>query len=73
MVSRIDTRRTLAPVFRLRKDLLAALIAVNETWRQRKALAELDDDRLKDLGLTRTEAKNEANRPIWDAPSTWKR
>jgi uncharacterized protein YjiS (DUF1127 family) len=32
---------------------------------QRRALAELDDDRLRDIGLTRAEAQNEAATPFW--------
>jgi uncharacterized protein YjiS (DUF1127 family) len=41
--------------------------------RQRKTLASLDDHMLKDLGLTREQAEIEADRPFWDAPSSWKR
>ena len=33
--------------------------------RQRKALAELDDRLLRDIGITRTEARKEAARPFW--------
>lgn len=39
--------------------------------RQRRALARLDDDRLRDLGLTRHEALREARRPVWDHPGHW--
>ncbi|MEO1139069.1 MAG: DUF1127 domain-containing protein [Pseudomonadota bacterium] len=35
-------------------------------YRERKALARLDDAALADIGLTREEAMTEANRPIWD-------
>jgi uncharacterized protein YjiS (DUF1127 family) len=38
------------------------------TWRQRCALARLDDRRLRDVGLTEAEAWAEANRPFWDLP-----
>lgn len=48
----------------------AAALAVR---RQRRALAELDDHRLDDLGLTREEARTEAERPIWDVPAHWTR
>jgi uncharacterized protein YjiS (DUF1127 family) len=41
--------------------------------RQRRALADLDDHILRDVGLTRAQAEAEADRPIWDAPSNWKR
>ena len=39
--------------------------------RQRRALSCLDDHLLKDIGLTRTETRNEAGRSIWDAPDNW--
>lgn len=34
--------------------------------RTRQRLALLDEDRLRDLGITRAEAMTEARRPIWD-------
>jgi uncharacterized protein YjiS (DUF1127 family) len=42
-------------------------------WRQRQHLAELDDARLDDLGITRAEAEAESRRPLWDAPAHWRR
>lgn len=36
--------------------------------RQREALAALDDRALRDLGIDRQTAWNEANRPFWDLP-----
>ncbi len=33
--------------------------------RQRKALAKLDDRLLRNIGITRTEARKEAARPFW--------
>ena len=36
-----------------------------ESSAQRRALAELDDDRLRDIGLTREEAQAEAATPFW--------
>ena len=41
--------------------------------RQRAHLARLDADALSDVGLTAAEARKEASRPVWDAPSHWKR
>jgi uncharacterized protein YjiS (DUF1127 family) len=32
---------------------------------QRRALVELDDDRLRDIGLNRSEAQAEAGKPFW--------
>lgn len=39
---------------------------------QRNKLAQLDDTRLADIGITRAEAKAEASRPFWDVPKGWK-
>ncbi len=36
-----------------------------ETYRQRKALAALDDHMLKDIGLTRCDVDAEVSRPFW--------
>ena len=36
-----------------------------ERHRQRRALAELDDRLLDDIGITRSQATIEANRPLW--------
>lgn len=40
--------------------------------RQRRQLALLDAARLEDIGLSQTEARREADRPFWDAPSYWR-
>lgn len=37
--------------------------------RQRQQLAELSDEMLKDVGISRTEAVREASRHFWDEPS----
>lgn len=42
-----------------------------DLYRQRRALAKMDNAQLVDLGLTRAEAQAEAKRPIWDAPNHW--
>jgi uncharacterized protein YjiS (DUF1127 family) len=36
-----------------------------ERSRQRRALSELDDERLDDIGVTRTEAEREFAKPFW--------
>jgi uncharacterized protein YjiS (DUF1127 family) len=45
--------------------------SVIRTWfergRQRRALAELDDRLLRDIGVTFEQAKREAARPFWSA------
>lgn len=58
------------PVTRHRRSvatprLLAWLGAVMDMARQRYALAELDDRLLRDAGITRAEAREEARKPIW--------
>lgn len=62
----------LPPGPRIGQRLFGALrpaVAVILTWRarraQRIALAHLEDRLLKDIGLTRTEAAQEARRPFW--------
>ncbi|MEM1432293.1 MAG: DUF1127 domain-containing protein [Pseudomonadota bacterium] len=41
-------------------------------YRQRQDLASLDDHLLKDIGLSKDQARQEAERPIWDVPSNWR-
>ncbi len=40
--------------------------------RQRRDLAALDDAMLRDIGVTRSQALDEAARPFWDAPRHWR-
>ena len=40
-----------------------------ERCRQRRALADLDDRLLHDIGITRSEAQREAAKPFWYAGS----
>jgi uncharacterized protein YjiS (DUF1127 family) len=66
MQSRSSTRAS--PPGRLTQAFSAFaswLLACAERSAQRRALAELDDDRLRDIGLTRAEAQIEAARPFW--------
>ncbi|NDW44821.1 DUF1127 domain-containing protein [Ruegeria sp. PrR005] len=42
-------------------------------WRQRRALARLDDRALDDIGVSRAQAEAEARRSVWDAPDFWRR
>jgi uncharacterized protein YjiS (DUF1127 family) len=44
---------------------VALLVLWHERWRQRRRLAELDDRLLQDIGKTRKEATDEANKPFW--------
>ncbi len=38
----------------------------------RARLLDMDDAMLADIGLTRTEARQEAARPVWDVPANWR-
>ena len=40
-----------------------------EVARERRALREMPDEALKDIGLSRIEADREAARPFWDLPA----
>ncbi|WP_422072228.1 DUF1127 domain-containing protein [Tranquillimonas rosea] len=57
-----------APVRGRRPGLLSRLLAVHAVWRERRALADLDDRALRDIGVTRGAARDEAARPIWELP-----
>ena len=41
------------------------LLQWQETWRQRKHLASLDDAALKDIGLSRADVAAELRKPVW--------
>lgn len=41
------------------------IMAANERWRQRQALMSLDEHLLKDIGLSRSDAEHEAEKPFW--------
>ncbi|MGX9357137.1 DUF1127 domain-containing protein [Roseobacteraceae bacterium S113] len=56
-----------------RRSLFPSPLALFALARQRRALRGLDDARLADLGLTRADALEEANRPLWDVPQHWVR
>jgi len=52
-------------------SLLARVFTLQAIWTERKKLASLDPDRLRDLGITPDEARREAKRAAWDAPERW--
>ncbi|ABV94511.1 conserved hypothetical protein [Dinoroseobacter shibae DFL 12 = DSM 16493] len=54
----------------LSRRALSALVGL---WRTRRALRDLDDRMLRDIGVSRSEALTEARRPIWDVPTGWRR
>jgi uncharacterized protein YjiS (DUF1127 family) len=50
---------------------LAALLDLIRTWRrrayERQMLAGMNDQLLRDIGITRCDAMNEASKPFWRA------
>ncbi|KAA2313636.1 DUF1127 domain-containing protein [Pseudooceanicola sediminis] len=57
---------------RIAKSPLSRLAMLLGIHRERRALHHLDDALLRDIGLTRHEARTEARRPAWDAPERWR-
>lgn len=55
-----------------RRGPLRRLREMLALYRQRRQLAALDPARLRDLGLTRAQADEEAMRPVWDVPRNWR-
>jgi uncharacterized protein YjiS (DUF1127 family) len=47
------------------RDLFDLIAIWGERWRQRRALAALDDRLLGDIGLTRADVAREAAKPFW--------
>lgn len=60
-----NTRHTSRPA-PVRRLTLLDLLAL---YRERRALANLDEDALEDLGLTRKQADTESQRHFWDIPA----
>ncbi len=59
--SRLQTPRSTQ-----RRISLSGLIALR---RERRSLRQLDDNALRDIGLTREAAETEARRWFWDIPA----
>ena len=62
---RVEALTRSAMIRRQRRSFLALLLDIDATYRQRRALAEMDAERLNDLGLTKSEAVLEAQKPFW--------
>ena len=72
-LSRPLSRALSQPVSRARRGLLPRLLDLFALRRQRSHLGRLPPHLLRDIGLTEEEARTEADRPLWDAPSHWRR
>jgi Uncharacterized conserved small protein len=70
------TRSHAAPVTALQRPvfgrMLKALVAMRALHRQRRQLSAMEAHRLDDIGLSLDQARREAARPFWDAPSYWR-
>ena len=64
---RVDALTRSAMIRRQRRSFLALLLDIDATYRQRRALAEMNAVRLDDIGLTKSEAELEAQKPFWQA------
>lgn len=53
--------------------ILNRIAAWSAVARQRRQLAQLDADSLRDIGLTKDDVAKETARPFWDAPVHWRR
>ncbi len=62
-------RNTVSP----RVSVFSMLSQTYAVWRQRQTLKSLDTAALRDIGVSPSQAKAEADRPIWDAPASWLR
>jgi uncharacterized protein YjiS (DUF1127 family) len=47
------------------RDSIVAVVRLHERWCQRRALLDLDDRLLRDIGITRRQAEEEARKPLW--------
>ncbi|GAB1364228.1 hypothetical protein MASR1M32_34640 [Rhodobacter sp.] len=57
---------------RRRVERMTMILRLIGLSRQRKSLARLDARLLRDIGITATEARSEADRPVWDVPAHWR-
>ena len=70
-MSVIASRRQSSP--RHHRSIVSTVLDVLSLRRQRRRLAELDPHLLRDIGITEDEARREAELPVWDVPSHWRR
>lgn len=73
MTSHVIASDRCAPAARRQsRGVATRLFSLARLWKSRRDLADLDAHMLRDIGLTETQAKCEAERPIWDVPSNWR-
>ncbi|WP_147103442.1 DUF1127 domain-containing protein [Tateyamaria sp. syn59] len=65
----ITTRSTTLTAAARHPFSLRTLLSV---WKSRRALAQLDDRALDDIGVNARQAARESAKPIWDVPATWR-
>ncbi|GAA6181276.1 MULTISPECIES: DUF1127 domain-containing protein [unclassified Shimia] len=53
-------------------SFVARLLQIMSVRRQRRQLAQLDVNALRDLGLTDADVQTELKRSSWDVPAHWK-
>ncbi len=61
----LQSRRNLPPMGMLALRIAVVLTKWDQRRRTRKALYNLSNSDLKDIGLTRDQANTEAGRPFW--------
>ncbi len=54
------------------KFSLSRMAQVFKVRRQRQQLAQLDEAALRDMGLTRSDVREEMQRSAWDVPAHWR-
>lgn len=54
-------------------NMTLRLVTMIAVARQRRALRNLDDHLLCDIGVSSRDAAREASRPIWDVPANWRK
>ena len=65
-LGQIEPRRTDNWFLVLLSDIVLLLQVMAEKRRSRRALSALNDELLKDIGLSRSQALRESSRPFWD-------
>jgi uncharacterized protein YjiS (DUF1127 family) len=71
-MNNITTHSACSVAPRTRSHTLASrLMAVLDVWRSRHHLSRLEPHMLNDLGISESQARKEAKRPIWDVPAHW--